>query len=144
MRKIIPLAAAILLAGCATTPIPASSAKAVTADRLIAYQEPTSATDATLVVTRDVGHIGSYCYSGFTINGKLAARFAVGETARFHVPSGELLLRTGTDPEGRGACNIGKDSHWTQRETFLRPGETKSFRLSLSADGVPDVQRAVD
>jgi len=97
-----------ILAGCATTPIPASSAKAVPAERLLSFQEDTKG-KGTIVATIDVGHIGSGCYNGFVINSKLAARFAVGETATFNVPPGELLLRSRTDPYGRGLCGLGKD-----------------------------------
>ena len=69
-----------------------------------------------------------------------ACSIDVGETARFHVPPGEVLLRNGVDQAGRGLCGVGKD-HWTQRETVVRAGETKYFRLSLDASGKPDVQR---
>lgn len=137
MRLLILLAAAF--AGCATTPIPADSAKPVPPERLLAFQAGI-ADGGTLVVTRDVGYLGSACFSGFWINGEFAARFGVGETAKFFVPEGEVLLRTGVDPQGGGLCGVSKDQ-WTQRETISRAGETRYFRLSSSPNGMPDVQR---
>ena len=144
MKKIL-IVGLLCLTGCvsSTTPISASSAKGVPTDRLRAYQEQSSPDDATLIVTRDVGRAGSGCYSGFMINGKLAARFDVGETARFHVPPGELLLKNGVDPEGRGLCGV-PEHHWTVRETIMKPGDRKYFRLSYSPGGTSDVQRTVD
>ena len=93
------------------------------------------------MVTRDEGYVGSGCYLSFVINGTHAGRFDVAETAEFHVMPGELLLRVGPDLMGAMLCGLGKD-YWTQRETVLRAGETKSFRLSTDANGRMDIQRA--
>ena len=128
----------LALVGSATKPLPASSATPVEADRLLAFQ--TASPDmGVLVVTRDVGYIGSRCMRLFMVNGTPAARFAAGETATFHVPPGELLLRYATDPQGGGLCGRGD---WTQRERSISAGETKHFRLTLTGDALPDNQRA--
>ena len=133
--------AALLLAGCATTPTAPSRATPVPRDRLLAFQDTTQERNATLVVTRDSGILGSGCFLSFLIDGVHAARFDVGETAQFRVAPGELLLRNGYDLIGRGLCAFGSD-YWTQRETILRPGETKRFRLSLDPSGKADIQRS--
>ena len=130
-----------MLVGCATTPVSPSVAKRVPGERVLAFQEETQERTATVVVTRDKGFVASACYYSFLLNGTHAARFDVGETARFRVAPGEILLRAGRDLMGQGLCGLGKD-HWTQRETVLRPGETKWFRLSIDANGEADVQRA--
>jgi hypothetical protein len=135
------VAALLVLAGCASTPVSPSNAKQIPSERLLAFQEMTPERTATLVVTRDQGIVGGGCYYSFVLNGMHAARFGVGESARFHVSPGELLLRAGRDLMGRGLCGTGKE-HWTQRETVLRPGETKTFRLSIDANGEADIQRA--
>lgn len=140
MRYALVLLLALLSAGCATKPVAPSSAQPVPSDRLLAFQAP-SAEAGTLIVTRDSGFLGGGCFTGLMINGQLAGRFAAEETATFHVPAGELLFRYGTDPQGRGLCGVGQD-HWTQRESSISAGETKKFRLSLSPDGIPDIQRA--
>ena len=138
--RLVLLLCALAVGGCATTLTPTSTATQVPPERLIAFQAAAS-DSGTIVVTRDVGFIGKGCSNGFMINGELAARFAAGETATFHVPSGKLLFRSGSDPQGRGLCSGGKDN-WTQRESWIKPGETKRFRLTLSSEGQPDIQRA--
>jgi len=94
-----------------------------------------------LVLTRDKGYLGSGCYAGFFVNEELAARIDNSETAGFTVPVGELVLRVGGDPSGRGLCALSKE-HWTQRETTFRNGEKKFFRLSIDMNGNLDIQRA--
>lgn len=129
------------LFGCATTPMPPGQAASVAPDRLVAFQEKSTDASGTLIVTRDEGFLGGGCYSGFFINDILAARFDVAETAKFYVQPGELVLRSGRDPQGRALCGVGQQE-WTQRETILRDGETKYFRLSIDANGKTDIQRA--
>jgi hypothetical protein len=92
------------------------------------------------VITRDQGFIASACYLAVAIDGAVAARLDIGETARFYVKHGEILLRVGRDPQGKGQCGFGQDE-WTQRETVVRQGETKYFRLSIDANGKTDIQR---
>jgi hypothetical protein len=131
----------LLVAGCATTPVPVSSALAAPADRLLAFQDVPPGPSGTLIVTRDKGFGGSGCYYSFFINDILAARLAVAETAKFYVAPGELVLRSGRDPQGRALCGMLQDE-WTQRETILRDKETKYFRLLIDANGKTDLQRA--
>jgi hypothetical protein len=125
MRGVASLLCLLAVGGCATTPVSPARASRVPPERLFAFQDPAPDRTATIVVTRDRGMLGSGCYSSFFLNSVHAARFDVGETATFHVPPGETLLRNGVDLEGRALCGFrGKDS-WTQRETILRAGETK-------------------
>lgn len=131
----------IILSGCATVPIPSDSAIPSPPDRILSFNEKTSTTNSTLVVTRDVGFLGSGCFYSLMINGILSARLDVGERATFYVEPGEILLRVGRDPQGKGLCAIGQDD-WTQRETILRPGEIKKFRLLIDVNGKADIQRS--
>lgn len=132
---------ALLLSGCATTPLPSSQATPAPAERVLAFQEKSPANNASLVLTRDEGFLGSGCYYALWINGKLSARFATGETAVFFIEPGEHVLRAGRDPQGQGLCGVDSDN-WTQRETILRANERKFFRLSLDQNGKLDVQRS--
>lgn len=142
MKKLVGLFYVVLaISGCATTPMAPSSAVHVANDRLITFQAPITGPSGTLVVTRDKGFLGSGCYYGFFINNVLAARLDSSETATFHVAAGELVLRSGRDPLGRALCATMKQE-WTQRETILRDGETKYFRLSIDVNGKTDIQRA--
>lgn len=145
MKNIISAAAivaALSLTGCASEPTPRASATNAPRERVTAFQDAAQATDTgTIVVTRDTGFGGSGCFYAVSINGTLAARLDTGETSRFIVPAGEVLLRSGRDPQGKGLCAFAK-AEWTQRETTLKPGETKLFRLSLDVNGKTDIQRA--
>lgn len=132
---------ALLVSGCATTPVPISAAKQAPTDRVLAFQIAAGDKTATVTVIRDEGFIGSACYYAVHINRVLAARLDVAEFARFYVEPGEILLRAGRDPEGGGLCGVDLDN-WTQRETFLKPGEQKSFRLSIDLNGKLDIHRA--
>lgn len=105
------------------------------------FQSAVAGPSGTLVLTRDKGALGSGCYYGFYVNEKLAARMDNSETASFVVPTGELVLRVGGDPSGRGLCGLSKQQ-WTQRETTFRDGERKFFRLSIDLNGKADIQRA--
>ncbi|MRW93739.1 hypothetical protein GJ699_27465 [Duganella sp. FT80W] len=100
-----------------------------------------SGTTGTLVVTRDTGFMGGGCYLSVSLNGTLAARLDVSEKSTFFVPQGEVLIRAGRDPEGKAFSSTNQDN-WTQRETIIKAGETKYFRLSIDANGKPDIQRS--
>lgn len=139
LQAIAMSCAAIFVTACSTTYLPAESATHVPTDRVRAFQEPGTNT-GTVVVTRDSGVLGSGCFMGFWINGRLAARFDPGETATFHVPEGEILLRYGVDPEGAGLCGM-HQSHGIQRESHVTAGGTKKYRLTMLAGGNPDIQR---
>lgn len=133
--------AAITLTGCATTPIPSTMAKPAPSERLLAFQEKPNGSSGMLTVTRDAGFLGGGCYYAVSINGTTAARLDVGEKSTFYVPAGEVILRAGRDPYGKALCGLGQDE-WTQRETLLKAGEAKYFRMSIDANGKSDIQRA--
>lgn len=139
-RLIAAAAAAIILAGCATTATPTAEAEKAPVDRLLAYQDKKPATTSTIVITRDSGILGSGCYYAVQINGTVAARLGVGETSNFYVEPGDVLLGVGRDPDGGGICSLG-NGNWTKRETVLRPNEVKLFRLTINGAGEPDIQR---
>ena len=136
-RIALLLCAAATLAGCATTALPPTQAVPVPRERLL-YAAP-AGSDAHLVVVRDQGFMGAGCYYALYINRNLAARLAPGEVARFAVPSGEVLLAAGRDPTGQGLCSSQIDTTYNQRETVLKPGQTKAFRLAIGVSGGVDV-----
>lgn len=135
------LVLALLMSGCATTPVPISAAKQAPTDRVLGFQIAAGDKTATLTVIRDEGFVGSACYTAVYINRVLAARLDVAEFVRFYVDPGEIVLRAGWDPQGEGLCGFSQDN-WTQRETFLKPGEQKSFRLSIDINAKLDIQRS--
>lgn len=129
-----------MLAACASTRMLSSNALEAPATRLLAFQERTATSSGTLIVIRDSGFVGGGCYKSFWINGRLAARFDVGEKARFFVEPGELVLRVGWDPQGVGLCSNSQDQY-TDRETTLHPAEVKSFRIFTDSNAVLDIMR---
>ncbi len=142
-RMFLPtLLLALLLGGCATTPVSMSAAKQAPADRVLAFQLATGDKTATLTVIRDIDFGYSACYLAVHINGVLAARLDEAEFARFYVEPGEILLRVGRDPQGEGLCSSFQDQYWTHRETFLKPGEQKFFRLFRGTSGKFDIMRS--
>jgi hypothetical protein len=142
LRAIVLGVIAIVVSGCVSMPVSPSTASQIPKDRLLAFQERTAENSATLVVTRDAGIAGSACYLSFSLNGMHAARFGVAETAQFYVAPGEILLRVGADWMGQGLCGLASKDFGTQRETIIRPGQTKHFRLTTDPNGMLDVQRA--
>jgi hypothetical protein len=137
--RFIFMVAITQIVACSTTPVKLSDARVVPAARSFAFQDASISTSS-ITVTRDAGHTGSACYLSFTINGTHAARFDVAETAKFYIPSGEILLRVGWDLQGKGLCEFLKND-WTQRESILKVNENKQFRLSIDPNGKLDVQR---
>ncbi len=130
----------MFLAGCATTPVHINDAKLAPSDRVLAFQSE-APNKSSLTVIRDEGFIGSACYYGLWINNVLAARLDVAEYAKFYLEPGEILLKISRDPQGSGLCGV-EQSNWTQRETLMKPGEKKIFRMSIDANGKLDISRS--
>ncbi|WP_426160141.1 hypothetical protein [Pseudomonas sp. TSRC2-2] len=124
MRLLIGALAVALLAGCATSPVPADKADPVPSNRLFAFS---GKSESQLVVTRDSGLYGSGCNYRLYIDGALAAEFASGEVARFGVKAGKHIL--GIKPSA--ACG-----GWglVEREVDVKTGETVRRRITLSGD----------
>lgn len=142
MRKYLPLAFLFFLNGCASTPVSLNEAKQAPADRVIAFQSPEPKKNAILTVIRDGGLApGGGCFMALWINQALAARLDTSEIATFYLEPGEILLRVGRDPQGKGLCAFGQDQ-WVQRETMLRPGEKKIFRMTTGDNGQFDIIRS--
>jgi hypothetical protein len=130
-----------IVSGCATTPVRHSDAIKAPQDRVLSYQTINDKATSTIVITRDEGFLGGGCYYAVFINTILAARLNPAETVNFYVEPGEIMLKVGRDPQGKGLCAVGQDE-WTQRETIMRPHETKYFRLTIDVNGKTDIQRA--
>ena len=117
---------ALVVSGCATTPVPISKAKQAPADRVLAFQMTGGDKTATLTVIRDEGFIAIACYYAVHINQVLAARLDVAEFARFYVEPGEILLRAGRDPQGKGSCVVDLLDNWAQLNiaTYILPHDS--------------------
>lgn len=132
MKLLCPLLA-VMLAGCATTARPPEQAAPVPAARMF-YKAPAGA-DAAVVVVRDDGIMGRGCNYALYVNRQLAATFAAGETARFQVQSGDVLLSAARDPAGSLLCSTSADPTYNTTEAVLASGKTKTYRLAIPKDG---------
>ncbi|MCE0464911.1 DUF2846 domain-containing protein [Pseudomonas uvaldensis] len=121
MKAVILVIAGSLLAGCATSPVPSSEADPVPSSRLFALQAPAQG-DSTLIVTRDKGFVGGGCNTTLSIDGRKAAEIGAGETAKFRVAPGEHIVSA-------SACGSGLK----ERETNIKAGSTKKFRISIDS-----------
>lgn len=130
----------LILSGCtpASKVTAPDEATPASPSRLVAFQHAGPGATATLVVTRDSGEILRPCYLALHINGTPAALLDVGEMARFHVPSGRILLRATVDPAGRGLCAMWHDEG-SELETAIGDAETKRFRLGTDKHGLPRI-----
>ena len=131
----------IFVTGCSTGPTKMAESKPVPPERIYAFDKYIDGPSATMIVTRDKGYVGSGCFYGFRIDGVLAARIDPKETVTFIVPAKELVIRMERDSMGGLICSVDAN-HAVQRETTLKEGQTKYFRMSISSTGVLDVQRA--
>lgn len=121
MKLFVGALAVALLAGCATSPVPSDQADPVPSSRLFSNQKPVSG-DATLIVTRDRGFVGSGCKTTVSIDGRRSAEIGSGETAKFFVPAGDHIISA-------SSCGSGlKD-----REVSIKSGGTKRFRISIDS-----------
>jgi len=121
MRIFLGVATVLLLAGCASSPVPSGEASPVPSKRLFAYQTSVPG-ESFLVVTRDKGFVGSGCNGTVSVDGVRAAEVGTGETAKFRVAPGEHIISVST-------CGSGLK----ERETSIRSGATKKFRISIDS-----------
>ncbi|MHB8939870.1 MAG: hypothetical protein ACYC7K_00490 [Desulfobacteria bacterium] len=143
VRILVSIAlATFVFSGCATTPIRASDAQRIPAERLYAFQERTEKSTASIIVTRDVGFVGSGCYVAVRVNGVRSATFDFGETASFYVEPGETVVSVGYDTIVSVSLCSAPEYRKTV-ETYLRPGEAKFYRVTFVPGGYgPDIIRS--
>lgn len=145
-RLLLPaLLLALLVSGCtSSTPVSIAAANQAPTDRVVAFQKAAGDKLPTLTVIRDRAFELSGCYTAVHINEVLAARLASAEFARFYVGPGEVYLRAGTDPQGKGICAL-PPAAWTLRETrtiifILKPSEQKVLHITYDFWGNVDIQ----
>lgn len=133
MRREIGFAIlSVLISACATKPPREGQLRTPPADRLMKFQSPSDG-DSAIVVTRDVGSVGSACYHAVFIDGMEVAKLATGERAVFHVPSGEHILGAWTT--GSGLCGYREGTDRREQSTMLKTGETRKFRVIIDPYG---------
>ncbi|WP_454838335.1 hypothetical protein [Pseudomonas mohnii] len=131
MQRIIAAGLITLaLAGCATTPIPVSEAKPVSADEIYGFKGEGTKDSGKLTVFRDEGFVGSGCDVVFYIDGQRAAKIGPGQKATFNLPAGETNLGTGLAESGLcvGAAIKTVASN-------IKPGKEIIYRISGDMQG---------
>lgn len=135
MKLFAGVLALMVLAGCATSPVPSAQAINAPVDRLLAHQAvlPNS---GKITVIRDSGFLGSGCYATIFLNGDRAAKLDPKEKATFILPPGEWVV--GAALEGNGLC--GGNEKRTETETILQQGQEKYFRVFSAPEAGLDVR----
>lgn len=119
---------ALLLSGCATTPITARYADDVPASRHVqaaALQERPNT--GRLIVTRDGGFMGSACAYVLYLDGTPVARVRGGERVLLYVEPGAHILST----HASGICGGGT----AEVETTVQMHQAKRYRIASGQDG---------
>ena len=138
-KGLIAAALVCVLTGCATVETRLPDAVPVPQERVLLA--PTQG-DASITVVRDTGFLGGGCFFALYVNKQLAARMGPEEKLTFAVQPGEVLLGVSRDPKGQALCSADTDPTRVQRETILRPGEHKVFRMALQPSGNVDLVRS--
>ena len=131
MTRILFAVLLMTLAGCATKPIAPNLATNAPAERVMAHQVPIAG-GGTVTVVRDKGFLGSGCYLGVFVNGDLAAKLSRAERVKLYLPMGRTLLASRS--VGGGLCE--NDSNGRSVAVQITPGDSFTYRLALSQDGV--------
>lgn len=127
MYKLIIPTTIAMLSGCAA---PSKVGETVMApnNRLLAYQVEDKGHDASVTVVRGGDVSGAGCLFAVLVDGKLVARLAGDEKARFYLAPGRRLIGVGPDPEATGRCG-GSSSFRREVATWMNTGEQQTFRI---------------
>jgi len=135
LRTFLTITAAIVLAGCSSTPVNQASAKQVPASRAFAFQADVPG-GAKLVVSRDKGFWASGgCYATVLVDGRKAARVDTGEIVAFQVKPGRHIIGIAGDDDGNGMCALQIGQPVKEIATQVDAGTLQKFRISGTQNG---------
>lgn len=119
---------ALLMAACATTPVPTSEASFVPSDRILEPKllQPSSGTGL-VTVKRDSGFAGSACSARIFVNGNPVADIRPIEKVVLHLAEGEHILSA----QPNGLCGGGM----SEVKATVKAGSNSSFRVSYGSAG---------
>lgn len=146
MRKPLTLILCAALCGCMPTKQAApEQVRDAPVERIFAIaeqQEPTG----TITVVRDVGFVGSGCFLGLMVDGKIAAHLEPAERVALQLSAGRHVL-TATFVQGRGLCGAlqSEKSNQARRrstEVVVVAGQTQAYRMYTVAEAGPVVEPA--
>ncbi|WP_234003369.1 hypothetical protein [Stenotrophomonas sp. MYb57] len=119
----------------------AAMVKPAPADRVFALPDQGAST-GNVVVTRDIGAVGSKCAIGVMVDEQMAAHLNTAESVTFALkPGRHLLTVTGIDGPGLCSFNATKSALARRRSTeiFVDADTTQKYRLSFPAVESPPV-----
>lgn len=122
MRKSIIIAAALALAGCASTPVSNNDAKIVPSSRALSKQFSTPNAGAEkVVIKRDAGLMGSACATRIYVDAVAVADLRPGEKVETYLPAGAHIISA----EPNGACG----GRLTEVSANVALGKPLAFRI---------------
>lgn len=121
----------LVLAGCASSPIPLEKAQNAPVDEVFAFQAKSNDASGKITVLRDSGMVGSACDIGVYVDGTKAANLGTGQKASFWVRPGVRNVSIG--PSNSGICS---GIALRTLSTDVAPGEEKAFRISGDMQGI--------
>lgn len=125
--RYLAIAAAVLLAGCATQNERHVGIHDVLSSTTFSNQA-TSDGDATLNIVREQGLWGAGCSSAVYLDDKAVADMEIGQQLVLHVPSGTRKLSI----QPHGACSADR----LDADATLGQGETRTFTIPASGEGL--------
>lgn len=137
LKAIAIALASLLVAGCATSPVPYKEAKQVSATNLLAgyalYSKP-SATSVRVVVVRDSGMLGAAAPAKLSIDGVEVAKLWSSEGIELHMPPASYIFAVEPSPRLMGAL--------VESSVEIKPQRKYAFRLSLTQGGSFSLQQS--
>lgn len=140
MKFAMAMLAAGLITGCATTPPPPERLTAAPREQLRALPVATSATPATVRVTRDEGARGAAAYLHVSLDGRELAALDLAQFVEFQVDPGDHLLSV----QATQVSFLPSVSHPMVQEVIWRPGKTYAYRVGYDATGTAHLFRVAE
>ena len=139
------VASGLMLAGCVMPtkqPVP-SDISPIPMDRVFLPAAPTG-NAGEVIVTRDVGLIGSKCLLGLLVDGKTAAHVGPAERVPIQLAAGRHTL-TVSWIDGRGLCGAffseeRAESRRRSIEIIVDPGQSRQYRIHTNTDGESTIE----
>jgi len=134
MKLVLIFAAAICLAGCATSPTESKNARQVPPENIYAKDllKPAGKAIVPVTVTRDEGFVGVAFGDTLRVNGRDIAKFAAGERLTFYLPPGAVVFA------------VVKPMFNNETGETIVVGQPQKFRIASSPSGAgPQLTRTM-
>ncbi|MDG2524618.1 hypothetical protein P6166_04505 [Stenotrophomonas sp. HITSZ_GD] len=122
---------------------PAKDVRMAPAERVFALPDQ-GVTKGEVVITRDVGLIGSGCFLGIFVDGTEAARLDPSEQVRFQLSAGRHVL-TPRYIGGNGLCGAfysekAATARARSAEITVDAGQSRRYRIHTNTDNEPTIE----